>query len=546
MKRTVLTLAILFLFLGTAVFAADQKLPLIKGKKVVAMVNNDPITLDEFNRELASLNKGKSEKEKASKEDQAELLKRMINSRLMVEEGRRIGLDVLPDAKSLVDAYSKVALRETLVERHLKDVKADEKGVERLYRDAIKELKINSIFFSKEEDAKKAEEELKAGEDFDELAKKKIDEGIAKGGPERNYLKRKELAPEISEAVLTMETGSISPIIPLTNGFVILKIEDIRYTDNPEAKEKAKEEGLALEKGKVLKKYIAALMKKHTVIHQKLLDSIDYEAKEPGFEALLKDKRVVAEVKGEKPITVGEMTEYLRQQFYHGVNNAVEGKKINSKKVPTLDEMLYKRALRREALRLGIDKTREYRDKIINYERSVVFGAFMEKAIVPDVKLKEEEIKNYYNAHIGEFSSPEMINLKNLAFAKRSGAEDAIEKLRKGVDFQWLANNAEGQLDKDTRDLLTFDGSLMARKSLPEGVQKALSGVRPGDLRLYASPEGYFYVFSVIEIVPSKPQSYEETRETVSTTVFNEKLGKAVEEWAEKLRALSDVKTYLK
>ena len=43
-----------------------------------------------------------------------------------------------------------------------------------------------------------------------------------------------------------------------------------------------------------------------------------------GFEVLLKDKRVVAEIKGEKPITVGELTDYLKQQIYHGVGMAIE------------------------------------------------------------------------------------------------------------------------------------------------------------------------------------------------------------------------------
>ncbi len=534
------------LFLGGNAIAAEQKLPLVKGKTVVAMVNDEPITLEEFKEELAALNKGKAEKEMADKKGEAELLRRLVNSRLMVQEGRRIGLDDLPDAKSLVDVFSKVTLREMLVERHLKNVKADEKGVERLYRELIGEWKINSILIEKEEEAKKVEEELKAGENFDELVKKLIEKGTAKGGEEKTYLKKKDLNPEVSEALSKMEVGSVSPIIPLKNGFVILKVEDIRYPDNPETKERAKEQGLALEKGKALKEYIRTLMKKYSVTHQKVLDSIDYESKEPGFEALLKDKRVVAEIKGEKPITVGEMTEQLRQQFYHGVNRAIESKRVNSAKVSTLEEMVYKRVLRKEALRLGIDKTKEYKNKVINYERSVVFGAFVQRAIVPDVQIKEEDIKHYYNEHIKEFTYPEMVKVRSLAFGKRGDAEDVIEKLRKGVDFQWLMGNAEGQLDKNTAGLIYLEGSAVATKSLPEGMQKALSGVRSGDLRLYASPEGHFYVLSITEVVPSKPQPYEETREMIAKRVFDEKLGKAVEAWAEKLRAVSDVKIYLK
>jgi len=533
------------LFLGSTVYAAEQKLPVIKGQKIVAMVNDEPITLEDYRQELAALNKGKPGDQKADRKSEAELFKRLVNSRLMVQEGRRIGLDELPETKNLVDVFSRVALRETLVERQTKDVKADEKGIERLYKDFVREWKINSVLIEKEDEAKKAEEALKGGRSFDEVTKKLIEDGKAKGGEEKNYFKKKDLDPQISEALSKMEVGSISPIVPIKTGFVILRVEDIRYPDNPEAREKAKQEGIALEKGKALKEYTSALLKKYSVTHQKVLDTVDYEAKEPGFEALLKDKRVVAEIKGEKPITVGEMTEQLRQQIYHGVNRAIESKRINPMKVPTLEEMVYKRVFRKEALRLGIDKTEEYKAKVRNYERSVVFGAFVEKAIVPDVKISEEDIKRYYNEHVREFTYPEMIKIKSLAFGKRGDAEDAIEKLRKGVDFQWLMTNAEGQVDRDAKGLVHFDDNLLATKTLSEEIQKLVTGTRSGDLRLYASSEGYFYVLSIQEVTASRPQPYAEARETISRIVYYEKLQKAVEDWADKLRAVSDVKVYL-
>jgi parvulin-like peptidyl-prolyl isomerase len=536
----------LILFCEASLFAAERELPVIKGQKIVAMLNDEPITLEEFKQELATLNMVRTEKEKTDKKNEGELLQRLINSRLIVQEGRRIGLDELPDVKNLADVFSKVTLREMLVERRSKDVKADAKGVERLYRELIKEWKITSTLIQKEEDAKKAEDELKAGKNFDELVKNLIESGKAKGGEEKNYLKKKDLNPEISGALSKMEVGQISPIIRLKNGFVILKVENIRYPDNPEAKEKARQEGLSLEKGKELRRYSDALMKKHSVIHQKVLDSIDFEAKEPGFKELLKDKRIIAEIKGEKPITVGELTEQLRQGLYHGADQAIQSKKINSKKVPTLEEMIYKRVFRKEALRLGIDKTREYKLRVSNYEKSVIFGAFVEKVILPEVKITEGESKKYYDGHIGEYTYPEMIKIKSLAFGKRKDAEEAIEKLRKGMDFQWFSAHAEGQLENNTKGLIRFEGNPVATKSLPEGLQRVVLGARSGDLKLYASPEDHFYVLSIIEVVPPKPQPYEEARGIIGHKVFQEKLGKTVEAWADKLRAVSDIKIYLK
>jgi len=47
----------------------------------VATVNDEPITLDEFNQELATIHQGIEEDQKAEKEKLSGLLKRLINTR---------------------------------------------------------------------------------------------------------------------------------------------------------------------------------------------------------------------------------------------------------------------------------------------------------------------------------------------------------------------------------------------------------------------------------------------------------------------------------
>ena len=528
---------VIFLSIGIIGSASGQDLPAIKGKKVVATVSGEPITLDEFNRELA-LAQGTSK---------SELLRRLINISLIVQEAKRIGLDELPEIKNMVDAFSKVVLREELMERRVKDIRVNEMEVEKLYKESIKEWKISSLLFEKEDAAKKMAEEVKAGKNFDELSRQLVAEGKVKRGEQGEWLKVKDINPQVVNVVSKMKVGSVSPIIPIKSGFVILRLEDVRYTEDPNAKKQAGDEALKRKKVQALKDYSNALIKQYAKVNQDVLNSLNYEAKTPGFEALLKDKRVVVEIRGESPVTVGELSQHLKMQFFHGIERAIEAKKLNSKKASALDEMVYKRVFRKEALRLGLNKAEGYKNKVKEYENSVLFGAFVNKVIVPDIKLKEEEITAYYHEHIKEYTMPEMMKINSLAFAKREDAEAAIEKLRKGTEFQWLAANAEGQIDKKTKGLLTFDGKLLlTTKDLPEGVQKAIHGARAGDFRLYESPDGNFYVLAILDVISSKPQPYEEAREIVARKVYDEKVKKAAEDYADKLKAVSVVKIYLK
>ena len=184
MKDRCWTLMISFvtsLLFGIVATASSQDLSIVDGKKAVATVAGEPITLDEFNRDLAL----------AQGVNRSEVLRRLVNVRLIVQEARRIGLDELPEIKMMVDAFSKATLREELMERQIKDLKVDDQEVEKLYKESIKEWKISSVMVEKENDAKKMVEEIKGGKNFDELSKQMVVERKGKRGEQGEWLKSK-------------------------------------------------------------------------------------------------------------------------------------------------------------------------------------------------------------------------------------------------------------------------------------------------------------------------------------------------------------------
>jgi hypothetical protein len=532
-----------FLFFSTCVWAADQKLPVQQGRKIVASVNGDVITLDEFNRAFAA---SQAEPAQGKKADKQELLKRLINTRLLIQEGRKMELEALPEVQKRVDVYAKVTLREYLIWNLLTSVKEpDKKEVEKLYREAIRQWKISDLLFAKEEDAKKLIDDIKQGGNFDGLSRQAVAAGTARRGAESQYVKIKDVDPVIAGILAKMKIGALSHAIAVKSGFVIVRLEERRSLESAVEKEQARQEALKQKKLRTLRTYNSVLIKKFVRLHEKVLAGIDYEAKDPGFQQLLKDQRALAEIQGETPITVGDLTEELRQQLYHGVDRAIESKRLNAKKTATFDEMLYKRMFRKEALRRGLDKSPAYKQKIREYEDSLVFSTFVQKALMPDIKLKEEEMTAYYGEHLGDYTLPAMVRISSLAFTKRNDAESAMDKLRKGTDFQWLLNNAEGQVDKNSKGLLEFTGQLVMSDTLPEGVRKATEGLKEGDLHLFADKDSYYYVLLIREIIPAKPKPYEEAKEEIAKKFFDENIRKAMDDWTNKLRAAAKIKVYL-
>jgi hypothetical protein len=179
------------------------------------------------------------------------------------------------------------------------------------------------------------------------------------------------------------------------------------------------------------------------------------------------------------------------------------------------------------------------------YEASALFEAVLRKAIAPGIKLGDGDVKAYYESHRANYVTPELIRIRGLVFSSAKAAEATADTLQKGADFQWVAGRAEGQVDANTAGVLSFDGRPILTTELPEGVQKAVAGAKSGDVRLYASPENHFYALAVQEVIGATARPFEEVRSEIAKTVLDRKIEQAIEEYAAKLRGLSDVKVYL-
>ena len=548
-KQTVFITVMCLLFAVLPGYAAEGKLPVIDGKTAVATVNDEPITLAEFNRAIAASHAARSGAKTAGRIDYSKIINRIINTRLIVLEARNIGLDELTEIRKMVADSSRETLIKLLLEGYVKDIKPGQDEVEKIYQEMVKEWQISSVRFKTEKLARNFEEKVKGGNNFEEAVKNVLDEGIAEEGEVGQYLKDEDLAPQITQVVAKMEIGSISPVVAIgEKGFIILRLEGERFPEeeDAEAMKRARRQVLNQARGKAARDYYQDLRKKYLKINEELIDGLDYESKEPGFDSLLEDKRVIAEISGEQPVTVGELTKGLKQKFFHGVERAIKAKEVNKKKYEVLEGIVEERILLKEALKKGIDTSDEYKNKIKEYEISVVFGAFINKVIVPDIKLDQKELKAHYQENMEKYTFPEMVRIKELVFARKSDAVSAVEKLGKGTDFDWLSSNAEGQVDKNTGGLLRFKGELLTVSSLPEGVQKSVSGANSGDFRLYESPEGYFYVLYIYHLLPGAPRPFESVRKDIAKEVFRDKVKKAIEAYADQLREYYPVKIYAK
>ena len=468
-------------------------------------------------------------------------LDRLVDVRLIVNEAREMGLTELPEVRQALEAQKASTLRTMLQTQAAAGARPVAADVDRMVKASVKQWKIQSVLFEKEADAKAFRESVGKGGSFDKKARAVVAEGKAKGG-EPGWVSRQQMLPELAHAANALQAGQVSQPIKIEKGFVVLKLDGVRYPKDEKVRAQAAAQSLAEQQFKAVRRFHESLVKKYAVVDEKLLASLDLEAGgEAGFTALTKDVRPLAQIQGEKPITVGELATEVSMKFFHGMADPIREKRVNKQKIDTFERMLGSRLFAIEARARKLDQSPEYRRQIAEFERAQAFDVFIQKVVVPDVKVSENEARALYEKRKASFSTPQMYRFEGLAFADGKAAQAAMEKLQAGTDLEFLRANGLGQVPPDKLQV-PLDGALISVSGMPPSLARALTGARPGDYRLYATDDGaQHYVVRIRESVAPAVRPYEDVREQLGRELEGEKIVAAVRDYAGKLRKVQKV-----
>jgi hypothetical protein len=523
------------------------KVPLFQDQAadvVAARVGDDVITVRDLGRALMAAHGNVTDATKAGKKDPTAILDRMIEVRLLVQEARSMGIADLPEIQEAFARYREAALIEALKLDVLKDVRPDPEDVERRYRDAVREWKLQSTFFPKLEDAKPVSDAIRKGGSFDALVKQAVADGKAQGGGPAEFVARAKVLPEVVNVLERMKKGEVSKPIRLAEGYTIVRLVDLRYPEDAKAREEARSQALVAAQKKAVKKYYDALVKQHVRTDEKLLKKLDYEAKKPGIAALRKDPRVLARLDNGQTVTVADLTAGMESELQHGIEQAIQTHRANKMRFKSFDAVVSRKLVPWVARQRGMDKTPAYQRSVDEYQTSTLFSHFVDKAIVADVKFPDADVKKYYEAHRSDFTLPGFYKLDGMAFTNAKSAQAALGKLKSGADLKFLRATSDHQVP-DGQAELKLGGLPVAASTIPAELRDSLASAKKGDYRLYTTPRGQSYVIQVVDLTPPEVEPYEQAASGIQRKLLAERVTQSTRDWAAKLRQTHPVKVYV-
>lgn len=201
-----------------------------KEGQVMAEVNGGSITTGDFERELKNL----PEYLKAmadTPQGRKEMLDTMVIRELILQQASKDGLDKGQEIEAKMQDLKKRLIVESFLKKKVEsESTVSDEDMKKFYeqnKDKFKsgeQMKASHILVKTEKEAKDVLAQIKAGGNFEELAKKNsVDSSSAKGG-DLGWFGKGSMVPAFEKAALELKENQVSDVVKSDFGFHIIKL----------------------------------------------------------------------------------------------------------------------------------------------------------------------------------------------------------------------------------------------------------------------------------------------------------------------------------
>ncbi len=262
-----------------------------KEGKVLAEVNSGSITTGDFDRELKNLPeylKAMAETPQGRKE----MLDTMVIRELILQQASKDGLDKGADIEEKLQDLRKRLIVESFLKKKVEvESKVSDEDMKKFYEQnkekfkSSEQIKASHILVKTEKEAKDIAAQIKAGGNFEELAKKHSTDSSATKGGDLGWFGKGSMVPAFEKAALALKDGQVSDIVKSDFGYHIIKLTGKRpagLRPLEEVKEQIKAAIMPTKQQEIFQKIKEELKKSAKInIKEDVLNGIDGKKEEP-------------------------------------------------------------------------------------------------------------------------------------------------------------------------------------------------------------------------------------------------------------------------
>ena len=506
---------------------------------VLARVNGDEITAKEMKAEFGQSHEGHSKFLVAGESEAREFLGKLIDKHLLVQEAGRMGLPERADVRAEV-----VELEAAQAARHLLEVeveapaKASEADVQAVYDGATELVDARELRADSREDAERALARIRAGEDFDAVAREvstapsRVYGGLVKG------IGWGAKTPEWEGVAFATTTGETSAVFETRQGWELVRVEERRPVTKgplPAVASKIRTTLEARRKVDLDRRLREALFAKYQVeLAEPVPPDVLVRAASAG-DAAKRDPdadRALASWAGGR-LTLADLAALVNAKGLAAL--PPERYRRNFRELAT--SSAYARLVRQEAAARGYARVPAVAEAVAARRDKLALDMLLVDYVVKDVTVTEEDARKFYDARPEAFATQEEREVAHVEVETLEAAKEVKALLASGKPFEEVVrSHSRNEKTKAVGGSL----GLVARSDCPPEFEVVFSLAQGATTEPLAG-KGGFHVIQVRAIVPPRPRPYEAVKDEALASLRRKRKNDALAAWTTRLRAASKV-----
>lgn len=187
-----------------------------------------------------------------------------------------------------------------------------------------------------------------------------------------------------------------------------------------------------------------------------------------------------------------------------------------------------------------------FEDWMENLKLSLLQQAVIYRAVGSSIVVDDSELVGYYNQHLEDFREPVEYTIKGIYVSSDGKSEEEVQSKKQEIDGKISAEEdmsilaaeyGEGP-EKDSQGDL---GSFIKGQMLPN-MEEAVEGLNVGELTSWIEMPDGWYLLRLEDKIESRIKAFDEVRDEIESTLFNEKNETGMQKYLAELKDRSFIK----
>jgi peptidyl-prolyl cis-trans isomerase C len=161
-----------------------------------------------------------------------------------------------------------------------------------------------------------------------------------------------------------------------------------------------------------------------------------------------------------------------------------------------LDSLITRDLLMREALRRGLERRSEVRERLAQARKSILLETLLREVAENSPGLSEEALRKHYEQNKESLKEGERVRVRHILFKEKRQAEEAADKAKKGYPFEDLMKEAE------VAGGATADLGLIEKGAYDKEFEEAAFGAAENSI---TGPVKTVYGYHVLQVLEKRP-----------------------------------------